>query len=107
MVLGGVDRFVPGVGRGRPRQVAHRGTVAGGVLSIVRHEVEVICPADAIPDNLVASLASFDVGESIHISVSDTGTGMDEATRESTVGPLLRAARQISLALGWSGVEPD
>jgi large subunit ribosomal protein L25 len=40
----------------------------GGVLSIVRHDVEVTCPADAIPDDLVASLAGFDVGESIHIS---------------------------------------
>ena len=44
------------------------GIKKGGVLSIVRHDVEVTCPADAIPDDLVASLASFDVGESIHIS---------------------------------------
>ena len=44
------------------------GLKKGGVLSIVRHEVEVTCPADAIPDDLVASLATFDVGESIHIS---------------------------------------
>ena len=32
---------------------------------------------------------------------------MDEATRVATVEPLLRAAREISLALGWSGDEPD
>ncbi|MFC3712104.1 50S ribosomal protein L25/general stress protein Ctc [Sphingoaurantiacus capsulatus] len=44
------------------------GLKKGGVLSISRHEVEVTCPADAIPDDLVASLAGFDVGESIHIS---------------------------------------
>ena len=44
------------------------GLKKGGVLSIVRHEVEVTCPADAIPDELVASLTGFDVGESIHIS---------------------------------------
>lgn len=44
------------------------GIKKGGVLSIVRHDVEVTCPADAIPDDLVASLATFDVGESIHIS---------------------------------------
>jgi large subunit ribosomal protein L25 len=44
------------------------GLKKGGVLSISRHDVEVVCPADAIPDDLVASLANFDVGESIHIS---------------------------------------
>jgi large subunit ribosomal protein L25 len=47
------------------------GLKKGGVLSISRHEVEVTCPADAIPDDLVASLARFDVGESIHISAFD------------------------------------
>lgn len=40
----------------------------GGVLNIVRHEVELSCPADTIPDDLVTSLAGLDVGESIHIS---------------------------------------
>jgi large subunit ribosomal protein L25 len=44
------------------------GLKKGGVLSIVRHDVEVTCPADSIPDDLVASLANYDVGESIHIS---------------------------------------
>ena len=44
------------------------GLKKGGVLNIVRHEVEVTCPADAIPDEFVASLKGFDVGESIHIS---------------------------------------
>ena len=44
------------------------GLKKGGVLAITRHEVEVTCPADSIPDDLVASLANFDVGESIHIS---------------------------------------
>jgi large subunit ribosomal protein L25 len=44
------------------------GIKKGGVLNIVRHEVEVTCPADAIPDDFVASLAGFDVGGSIHIS---------------------------------------
>ena len=40
----------------------------GGVLNIVRHDVELSCSADAIPDDLVASLAGLDIGESIHIS---------------------------------------
>lgn len=44
------------------------GIKRGAVLNIVRHEVELVCPADAIPDDLVASLKGLDVGESIHIS---------------------------------------
>ena len=41
------------------------------------------------------------------LSVSGSTWRMDEATRAATVGPLLRAAREVSLALGWSGEEPD
>ncbi len=44
------------------------GIKKGAVLNIVRHEIEVSCPADAIPDDLVASLAGLDVGASLHIS---------------------------------------
>ncbi len=40
----------------------------GGVLNVVRHEVELLCPLDAIPDQVVASVAGLDVGDSIHIS---------------------------------------
>lgn len=39
----------------------------GGVLNIVRREVELVCPADAIPTELVADLSGFDIGESVHI----------------------------------------
>jgi len=40
----------------------------GGVLNIVRHEVELMCPASAIPEYIEASLKGFDIGDSIHIS---------------------------------------
>jgi large subunit ribosomal protein L25 len=49
------------------------GIKKGGVLNIVRHEVEVVCPADAIPDDLTVSLAGLDVGASIHISAFNLG----------------------------------
>ena len=41
------------------------------------------------------------------LSISGSTWRMDEETRVATVEPLLRAAREISLALGWSGDEPD
>jgi len=40
----------------------------GGVLNIVRHELELVCDAAEIPDDVVVDLAGADVGESIHIS---------------------------------------
>jgi len=44
------------------------GIKRGGVLNIVRHTVELSCPADAIPDHLTVDLAGREVGDSIHIS---------------------------------------
>ena len=41
----------------------------GGVLNVVRHEVEMICAATAIPDHLTVDLANHDIGSSIHISM--------------------------------------
>lgn len=44
------------------------GIKRGGVLNIVRHELELVCDASEIPDDVEISLAGFDVGDSIHIS---------------------------------------
>jgi len=44
------------------------GLKRGGVLNIVRHEVEVICPADAIPAVFEFNLEGLEIGRSIHIS---------------------------------------
>ena len=44
------------------------GLKRGGVLNIVRHEVEVICPADAIPAQFEFSLEGLEIGRSLHIS---------------------------------------
>lgn len=44
------------------------GLKRGGVLNIVRHELELICEADKIPDDIQIDVTGFDVGEAIHIS---------------------------------------
>ncbi|MGB0570519.1 MAG: 50S ribosomal protein L25/general stress protein Ctc [Alphaproteobacteria bacterium] len=44
------------------------GLKGGGVLNVVRHAVEVVCRAGAIPEEFVADLTGLDVGDSIHIS---------------------------------------
>jgi large subunit ribosomal protein L25 len=45
-----------------------RGLKRGGVLNIVRRELELLCPADAIPGEIVVDLKDADIGDSLHIS---------------------------------------
>lgn len=52
------------------------GMKRGAVLNIVRHEVELNCPSNAIPDQLNISLAGTDVGDSIHISAVSLPEGV-------------------------------
>ena len=44
------------------------GLKRGGVLNIVRHDVEVICPYDQIPPFFEVDLTGLEIGRSIHIS---------------------------------------
>lgn len=47
---------------------ASPGLKRGGVLNIVRHELEMVCDANSIPDEIVVDVTGFDVGDSIHVS---------------------------------------
>jgi large subunit ribosomal protein L25 len=40
----------------------------GGVLNVVRYEVELLCPATAIPEKITVDLDGIKIGDSIHIS---------------------------------------
>jgi large subunit ribosomal protein L25 len=44
------------------------GLKRGGVLNIVRHEIDVFCSPDAIPHEIVVDLTGLDIGDSVHIS---------------------------------------
>jgi large subunit ribosomal protein L25 len=44
------------------------GIKRGAVLNIVRHELELVCDAAEIPDDVEIDLTGYDVGDSIHIS---------------------------------------
>ena len=47
---------------------ASPGLKRGGVLNVVQHEIELICDAAEIPDELHIDLTGLDIGDSIHIS---------------------------------------
>jgi large subunit ribosomal protein L25 len=44
------------------------GLKRGGVLNIVRHNIEIFCPYDKIPDFFEASLEGLEIGRSVHVS---------------------------------------
>ena len=58
------------------------GLKRGGVLNIVRHEVEVYAPATAIPEHLDFDLTGLDIGDSIHISATKLPEGVEPVIRD-------------------------
>lgn len=67
------------------------GIKRGGVLNAVRHEIEVVAPADQIPDDIIVSLAGTDVGDSIHISSIQLPAGVTPAVadRDFTIATIV------------------
>lgn len=60
-----VDVNVPVVFVNEP---ASPGLKKGGVLNVVRHELELICEADKIPGEIEIDVTGLELGDSIHIS---------------------------------------
>ena len=44
------------------------GLKRGGVLNMVRHDLELICDANKIPEDIQIDVTGLDIGDSIHIS---------------------------------------
>jgi large subunit ribosomal protein L25 len=54
----------------------------GGILNIVRHDVEMICSVDSIPERLIADLDGLDIGDSLHISAVQLPEGARPVVHE-------------------------
>ena len=70
---------------------ASPGLKRGGVLNIVRHELELICEADKIPEDIQIDVTGFDIGESIHISAVTLPKGSTSAItdRDFTIATII------------------
>ena len=70
---------------GVPVQVKNQkdcpGITKGGVLNLVRHEIEVYCPAKNIPEAFVVDLTGLNVGHSIHIGNIEMPAGVKPTTQ--------------------------
>ena len=53
------------------------GLKSGGVLNIVRHEIELNCPATQIPEQITIDLTGYNIGDSIHISAVTLPEGVE------------------------------
>ena len=70
------------------------GIKKGGVLNVVRHEVEMICAPDAIPQSITVDLANAQIGDSIHISAVELPKGTRPAIsdRDFTIATIAAPA---------------
>ena len=66
------------------------GIKVGGVLNVVRYEVELNCPATAIPEKITIDLEGVKIGDSIHISAIPLPEGVSPTItdRDFTVATL-------------------
>ncbi|MGF1477726.1 MAG: 50S ribosomal protein L25/general stress protein Ctc [Geminicoccaceae bacterium] len=53
------------------------GLKRGGVLNIVRREIELVCPVEAIPDEITVDLGALDINDSVHISQVSLADGVE------------------------------
>jgi large subunit ribosomal protein L25 len=72
-------------------EAASPGLKRGGVLNVVRHELELVCEADKIPDEIVIDVTGLDVGDSIHISAVNLPAGSESAItdRDFTIATIV------------------
>ena len=68
------------------------GMKKGGSLEVIRHTVELACPADKIPEELVIDLASHDIGDTIRISEVKLPEGVKPAVDRDFVIATLKAS---------------
>jgi large subunit ribosomal protein L25 len=74
------------------------GIKIGGVLNIVRHEVEMTCPANNIPEFITVDLSGFKIGDSIHISSVKLPQGAKPTItdRDFTIATIVAPAAGVS-----------
>jgi len=68
-----------------------KGLKKGGVLNAVRHELDLVCDAAEIPEEVEISLAGLDIGDSLHISAVTLPKGTESAItdRDFTIATIV------------------
>jgi large subunit ribosomal protein L25 len=88
-----------------------KGLKRGGVLNAVRHDLELVCDASEIPEQIEISLAGLDIGDSLHISQVKLPAGTESAitdrdfTIATIVSPSVYKVEAEDAAVAAEGVE--
>lgn len=65
------------------------GLKRGGILNVVRHEIELVVSASNIPDHLTVDLEGIDIGDSVHIHALKLPEGTQPTTgRDFTIASI-------------------
>jgi large subunit ribosomal protein L25 len=74
-----------------------RGIKRGGVLNAVRHDLELICDAAEIPEEIEVSLAGLNIGDSLHISAVTLPKGVESAIsdRDFTIATIVPSSGSV------------
>jgi large subunit ribosomal protein L25 len=77
---------------------ASPGLEKGGVLNIVRHELEIVCDAAEIPSEITVSVKGLDLGDSLHISAVTLPKGVESAIedRDFTIATIAAPAALVA-----------
>lgn len=69
----------------------------GGLLNVVRHEIEVVCGVDDIPEQLDIDLTGLDIGDSVHISAVKLPEGVQPtiSDRDFTIATIAAPSRTV------------
>ena len=83
---------------------ASPGLKRGGVLNVVRHELELLCASDKIPGEIEIDVTGLEVGDSIHISAVTLPEGSESAItdRDFTIATIV-APSALKRSEGESG----
>ncbi len=67
------------------------GLKRGGVLNVVRHELELVCDAARIPEQIEIDVAGLEIGDSVHISALTLPDGSESAItdRDFTIATIV------------------
>ena len=92
------------------------GIKVGGVLNVVRYEVELLCPATTIPEKITVDLQGLKIGDSVHISTIELPDGVTPtitdrdftiATIASPGGGVKNEDEEVEDAEGDEGTNED
>jgi len=82
------------------------GDVAGGLLDVIRHVLEVTCRADSIPDSIEVDCANLDIGDTVHIEDVTLPEGA-EVQHEANFTVLNVSAKKTATADEETATEED